>query len=54
MFVTFCTRATCRNKQCEKNQMYLEKYISDKKNHGTTISLVNFPKEDGKQCKGFK
>lgn len=54
MMVTFCTRATCRNKRCDKNQMYMEKYISDKKNHGTMVSLVNYPKDDKRQCKGYK
>lgn len=54
MMETFCTKATCRNKKCDKNQIYMEKYISDKKNHGKMVSLINFPKNDKQRCKGYK
>lgn len=51
---TFCTRATCRNTKCDKNQVYLEKYLADKNNHGKMVELINFPKRDSRECKGYK
>lgn len=54
MITTFCTRATCRNKKCEKNQIYLERFLADKKNSGKMVELINFPKKNSIQCKGYK
>lgn len=54
MITTFCTKATCRNTKCKKNQVYLEKFLADKKNYGEMVELVNFPKHNRIQCKGYK
>lgn len=52
MIVDFCSRATCRNKKCKKNQMYMKKYTCDKKNKDTIIDLVDYRNKS--KCKGFK